>query len=264
MEDYAKGWIIGAFVGDAAGAVLEFTRNKIDMEVVEYALSFPGGGWMRVKKGQITDDSEMALWLMRGILRSEDGDLNQEYLAEEYLRWYKSHPFDIGATTSHAMRWIEKYFNKYFEENHLDKLIDNIHSVNHNSQSNGWLMRATPLSVYLYVLDVDKIYEFTKKDVNLTHSHPITIHAVTWYNIAIAHLLNNFDDYEGAINTVNEYIRQIEDKNWANFIKIWKQTKKATSEEDLITAKEKIGYFLTIKGNKINNWIAIFFLLILS
>ena len=102
LQNYAKGWVIGAFVGDAAGAVLEFYRGEIDKEVVENALTFPGGGAMEVSNGQITDDSEMALSLMRGILRSEDGDLSQKCIAEEYLKWYKSNPFDIGRTTGKA------------------------------------------------------------------------------------------------------------------------------------------------------------------
>ena len=65
------------------------------MEVVEKALTFPGGRAMKISNWQITDDSEMTLSLMRGILRSDDGDLSQKCIAEEYLKWYKSNPFDI-------------------------------------------------------------------------------------------------------------------------------------------------------------------------
>ena len=44
----AKGCIIGAFVGDAAGAVLEFFNDKISRKDVEKALLFKGGGRMDV------------------------------------------------------------------------------------------------------------------------------------------------------------------------------------------------------------------------
>ena len=44
----AKGCIIGAFVGDAAGAVLEF-KSSIKQVDVEKALTFPGGGVLHVK-----------------------------------------------------------------------------------------------------------------------------------------------------------------------------------------------------------------------
>ena len=60
------GSIIGAFVGDAAGAYLEFA-HYVDKEGVEKALKFPGGGAFAVGPGQITDDSEMAMCLLHGI-----------------------------------------------------------------------------------------------------------------------------------------------------------------------------------------------------
>ena len=47
LELAAYGCIIGAFVGDAAGAVLEF-KKKISEEDVKHALTFPGGGKMDV------------------------------------------------------------------------------------------------------------------------------------------------------------------------------------------------------------------------
>ena len=60
------GSILGAFVGDAAGAVLEF-MSVVTEEDAMYALSFPGGGVWKVGPGQITDDSEMAMCLLHGI-----------------------------------------------------------------------------------------------------------------------------------------------------------------------------------------------------
>lgn len=60
LQEAARGCILGAFVGDAAGAVLEFVRHNIEDEHVEQALKFEGGGAMKVSPGQITDDSEMA------------------------------------------------------------------------------------------------------------------------------------------------------------------------------------------------------------
>ena len=67
-------------------------------------------------------------------------------------------------------------------------------------------MRTTPLSVYCHKLSDGEIYEFTKMDVSLTHSHENVVHATTCYNIAIAHLLNNFGDSKGAIDRVDSYI----------------------------------------------------------
>jgi ADP-ribosylglycohydrolase len=64
-EKRALGSVLGAFVGDAAGAYLEFWRGgKIREKDVEEALTFPGGGAWLVGPGQITDDSEMAMCIL--------------------------------------------------------------------------------------------------------------------------------------------------------------------------------------------------------
>ena len=55
---------MGAFVGDAAGAYLEF-ENKINKQEVDKAMMLKGGGKLNVGPGQITDDSEMAMCLLQ-------------------------------------------------------------------------------------------------------------------------------------------------------------------------------------------------------
>ena len=66
--DAAKGCIIGAFCGDAIGAVLEFPKEKITPTTVEKAITLPGGGTHKLVPGQTTDDSELAMCLMLAIL----------------------------------------------------------------------------------------------------------------------------------------------------------------------------------------------------
>ena len=66
--DAATGCIIGAFCGDAIGATLEFPNEKITQKTVETAITLPGGGTHKLAPGQITDDSELAMCLMKAIL----------------------------------------------------------------------------------------------------------------------------------------------------------------------------------------------------
>ena len=61
-----QGCVFGAFIGDAAGAVLEFQHTITD-EMVNDALKFTGGGKMRIGAYQITDDSEMAMCILHGL-----------------------------------------------------------------------------------------------------------------------------------------------------------------------------------------------------
>ena len=53
----AFGSILGAFVGDALGAYLEFSDNVSD-DQLNKCLEMNGGGTMETGKGQVTDDSE--------------------------------------------------------------------------------------------------------------------------------------------------------------------------------------------------------------
>jgi len=49
--DRARGCIVGAFIGDAAGAVLEFAPTSVTEKGVNYALTFPGGGVWKIAPG---------------------------------------------------------------------------------------------------------------------------------------------------------------------------------------------------------------------
>lgn len=83
-------------------------EGAITQEDVENSLKFQGGGTTGMSPGQITDDSEMALALMRGIIQSDSFDIDQHALVREYVKWYRTSPSDIGQTTLNAMKILEK------------------------------------------------------------------------------------------------------------------------------------------------------------
>ena len=116
-EKRAYGTILGAFVGDAAGAPLEFLDQNEMKVLIDNALSFSGGGALKVGPGQVTDDSEMAMCLLHALGRPSVGfeesvlkmrdvsHANDEEVSElrlERIQYYfglwcnKSEPFDIG------------------------------------------------------------------------------------------------------------------------------------------------------------------------
>ena len=66
---------MGAFVGDAAGAVLEFYNQRITQQDVEWALKMNGGGENEMGPGQITDDSEMAMCIMHGLCHEHSEEM---------------------------------------------------------------------------------------------------------------------------------------------------------------------------------------------
>lgn len=111
FEDRAMGCIMGAFVGDACGAYLEFVNDISDVQMEE-CMKMPGGGSWAVGPGQITDDSEMAFCLMNALIQSNiDGKssdserkLNTEQIGVFYREWIKSDPDLMGRSTGKALR----------------------------------------------------------------------------------------------------------------------------------------------------------------
>jgi ADP-ribosylglycohydrolase len=142
----ALGCVLGGFVGDAAGATLEFQQEifrdkKGDTAyldgMVNEALKMKGGGHWGVGPGQVTDDSELTIALLSA-LASEDPaqPFPTENVATAYINWIngKPPPFDIGNTCRKAF------------SGPLDQIARN---ADPRSQANGALMRCAPIGVWV-------------------------------------------------------------------------------------------------------------------
>lgn len=73
-------------------------------------MEMPGGGPFGCGPGQITDDSELAMCLMQGIVNANKWDqdtttsiFDSDRIAEQYKEWVATGPFDIGMTTRNAL-----------------------------------------------------------------------------------------------------------------------------------------------------------------
>lgn len=98
-----------------------------------------------------------------------------------------SNPFDIGITTRNALQVIEV--------RHPDPFVsfEQVKNTNWNSESNGCLMRITPLAVWGYRLQPEDLYEAVKLQTALTHSNKTAIDSCYLYCFAIGHLINHGD-----------------------------------------------------------------------
>lgn len=68
IKNLAQGCLAGAFVGDSAGAGLEFLGHRPDDAELDDAFAMTGGGVFRVAPGQVADDGELALALARALV----------------------------------------------------------------------------------------------------------------------------------------------------------------------------------------------------
>lgn len=198
QTDAALGTILGALVGDAAGAPLEFMSPAPTVADAERALTMPGGGVWRVAPGQITDDGELTMCLLRALAAAPDFDL--ETIAQEYAAWVRSDPYDIGTTTRSALGSFEtsQWRTICEEQGYATGMTQAAAALCMGSKSNGGLMRATPLGVWGHQFSADELADYARQDSCLSHPNPSCWQAVAVYTIAIAHLLNHLGDRQGA------------------------------------------------------------------
>lgn len=203
LWDRAYGAFLGALCGDAAGAVLEFFRQEITPEVVENALQMPGGGAHRVGRGQITDDSELALSLARGLVGHDPAQgFPVEAVAVKYNEWRKSKPFDIGATCSLAFRVTPDT-----DGNYADVMTTAAANGSMGSQANGALMRVVPLALWSHLQPPETIAALAMRDATLSHPNQICQDCNAIYCMLIAYLIHHPGDNTGAIAHVEVFVR---------------------------------------------------------
>ena len=109
MADAARlvGCLLGGYVGDAAGAVLEFKARVTDQQA-RGAMELRGGGPHNVAPGQVTDDSELDMALVRALGCARlDADAILRRAAAGYIAWHRSEPFDVGQTIGRAFAFAQ-------------------------------------------------------------------------------------------------------------------------------------------------------------
>lgn len=200
LADRIKGTVIGALLGDASGAYLEFLGRKPSKDDVDQAIEMKGGGIFELAQGQYTDDGEMTAALLN-TLDMNLGVYDVHQVAKAYRLWLLSLPFDIGNATRIALGGGDACSSDLVDQINRRSALKNI-----ESKANGSMMRATPLAIASVRLTIDQTIRMVEQDVRLTHPNPTCIDSTTAYVLAIRHLLLHAQDHQGAINVVGDYL----------------------------------------------------------
>lgn len=156
--DRALAAFLGLAIGDALGATVEFmTRGEI---ANEYGIhrDIIGGGWLRLKPGRVTDDTDMSLALARSLTRKADLDL--EDVCGEFARWLRSNPPDVGNT---CRRGIRRFIQRGIVTG----------PFNEGDAGNGAAMRVLPVA--LACLDQpERGRDWAVAQAHITHNHPLS------------------------------------------------------------------------------------------
>lgn len=198
-KDHQLGAIVGALVGDAAGAHLEFHRGSITEELAIKAMNMPGGGVLGLAPGQITDDGELTLALLSSLSKHKANDrFPIKDVANSYVEWLLSDPFDCGRTCRQG-------FTALKHSQTIHQAMVEIDNVNGHSEANGALMRATPIGVFYHGQRYSVVGAYAKADAKLSHPSNICQDASALYSVAIADLVNYPKDNYGTILQVQEF-----------------------------------------------------------
>lgn len=158
VADRSLAAYLGFACGDALGATVEFmTAEQI---AARYGVhrDIIGGGWLKLRPGQITDDTEMSLALGQAIV--ENGGLDLQAVAECFADWLRSGPADVGNTCRRGIR-------RYIQHGTLSS------PPAEQDAGNGACMRNLPVVLATLGRDVD-FRRWSLEQCHLTHHHPLS------------------------------------------------------------------------------------------
>lgn len=158
IRDRARAAFIGMAVGDALGATVEFMTAPEIASKFGIFKEIVGGGWLRLKPGQVTDDTEMALCIARAIVRSQGWSL--EAVAGNFAAWLKSRPIDCGDTCRKGIR-------AYMLHGTLES------PLNEWDAGNGAAMRMLPTALFS-LPDEKLLKKYALEQAHLTHNNPVS------------------------------------------------------------------------------------------
>ncbi len=159
LSQKASAAYLGLAMGDALGATTEFLTPK---EIqIRYGVhkTIRGGGWLKLKPGQVTDDTEMSLALGEAILKS--GGVSARSVAQAFSDWMKSKPIDIGNTVRRGIVQFRNTGNPWVDENVYDA-------------GNGACMRCLPIALVYHDSSPDALVVASRTQAHTTHNNPLS------------------------------------------------------------------------------------------
>jgi ADP-ribosyl-[dinitrogen reductase] hydrolase len=154
----ARAALLGLALGDALGATTEFmmpgeirTRFRVHRKIV-------GGGWLHLKAGEVTDDTEMSLAIARALVLAGGWELRG--IADNFVAWMRGKPVDIGAT---CRKGIRNYM--------LDGVLET--PYNEWDAGNGAVMRMAPVALFT-LGDEELLTRCAVEQAHITHHHPLS------------------------------------------------------------------------------------------
>jgi len=159
LAERAVAAYLGLAIGDALGATVEFLMPREIRNQYGVHRDILGGGWLRLRKGRVTDDTEMSLALGQSILST--GRVDALAVAEAFSDWMRTKPVDIGHT---VRRGISLY-----RRTGVTEVPENEHDA-----GNGACMRVLPIALVTLGADLATIAEANRIQAHVTHHNVLS------------------------------------------------------------------------------------------
>lgn len=196
-RDKIAGAIYGFAIGDAMGATTEFMNHEQIKKQYGQVTDIIGGGWLNLKAGKVTDDTQMTICVMDALMGNIK--LFEECCMGNFIEWYRMGPKDVGGQCSRGIACA-------MSTSHFIERDD-------TALGNGSLMRAMPCAL------------INRPDLNvaqgkLTHNNLECSQIILEYTRLIQNILyNNLYTYKvKSILEPSGYIRNTFNNSlyWAN------------------------------------------------
>jgi ADP-ribosyl-[dinitrogen reductase] hydrolase len=155
----AVGAYLGLAVGDALGATVEFMTPGEIREQYGTHRQILGGGWLRLRRGQVTDDTEMSLALGEVYLRHNA--FPPGAVAEAFSEWMRGKPVDIGHTVRRGIIRFRTEGLGEVPENEMDA-------------GNGAAMRCLPVALGLLGAPLSEVHAASRAQAHTTHHNSLS------------------------------------------------------------------------------------------
>ncbi|HUY35627.1 MAG TPA: inositol monophosphatase family protein [Pirellulales bacterium] len=178
----AQGCLLGQLAGDSLGGLVEF--QSVESITAEYPRGVrdlsDGGTWHNLA-GQPTDDSELALMLARMLV--DLGRYDRAAAIDAYMHWWPK-AWDRGSTLTQALEPASRGTSG------AERLRLVEEHASRSSQSNGSLMRISPLGIF-GAGQPAMAADWAREDSRLTHPHPVCQESCAVFVAALATTIAN-------------------------------------------------------------------------
>jgi ADP-ribosyl-[dinitrogen reductase] hydrolase len=158
LKSRATAAYLGLAIGDALGATVEFLNPREIRDQYGVHRNIRGGGWLHLRKGQVTDDAEMSLALGRSILNA--GKVDPKSVAEAFSSWMRTKPVDIGHTVRRGI--------VHYRQSGETQMPEDVYSA-----GNGACMRCLPVALAYLGAGEAAVARANRLQSHLTHNNAL-------------------------------------------------------------------------------------------